>query len=286
MADDSSEKTYSLEICAPEDCHDRVQGLLALDVPFGWEESSLPTGETVFLVHSDDRSFLEGLARSARFGDVACRIGEKSRQDWLQAFRDFFRPLRIGRFLVLPPWENPVPPSGAVRVVIEPKSAFGTGQHATTALCLELLDALLLSGRAQAGQKFLDLGCGSGILGIAAEKCGLSGLGLDTDRLAVENAVSNSALNGCANLEIREGSIGDAGARRFDLVFANILARPLIELAPAIAAALEPGGRLVLSGILDIQEKSVADAYEAQGLSIEKSLERGEWRALLLRSGN
>lgn len=155
---------------------------------------------------------------------------------------------------------------GRTPVLIEPKSAFGTGHHATTALCLGVVSDLLDQGRIASGQTFLDLGTGSGVLGIACCKSGLSGLGLDIDPLAVDNALENRELNQVRGFDAALGGIEAAVGHSFDLVLANILARPLMELAPAVAAARKPHGCLVLSGLLEIQADGVEAAYKAQGL--------------------
>ena len=168
-------------------------------------------------------------------------------------------------------------------ILIEPKSAFGTGHHATTALCLRVVSDLLEAGRLQQGQHFLDLGTGSGVLGIGCCKFGLTGEGLDIDPLAVDNAVENRALNAIApeNFTVAEGSIDAVTGKQFDLVLANILARPLTEMAADIVRACRPGGCLVLSGLLEIQADGVTAAYKAQGLPEPRRIIDGEWAALV-----
>ena len=181
------------------------------------------------------------------------------------------------RFLVLPPWladSNEFP--GRDKIVIEPKSAFGTGHHATTALCLTVLSELVESGRVKAGQHFLDLGTGSGVLGIGCCKSGLTGEGYDIDMLAVENAIENRGINGIEGFEVGLGSIDALEGRTYDLVLANILARPLIELSQRIVWACKPGACLVLSGLLEIQADSVEEAYMAQCLPKPRRVIDGE----------
>ena len=193
------------------------------------------------------------------------------------------------QFVVLPPWLADTPDfPGRTPILIEPKSAFGTGHHATTALCLRVVSDLLEAGRLQAGQHFLDLGTGSGVLGIGCCKSGLTGEGLDIDPLAVDNALENRVLNAVApeNFTVAEGSIGAVAGKRFDLVLANILARPLIEMAADIVRACRLGGCLVLSGLLEIQADGVAAAYRAQGLPEPRRIIDGEWAALVWDSIN
>ena len=143
--------------------------------------------------------------------------------------------------------------------------------------CERLLD----QGRIASGQTFLDLGTGSGVLGIACCKSGLSGLGLDIDPLAVDNALENRELNQVSGFDAALGGIEAAVGHSFDLVLANILARPLMELAPAVAAARKPHGCLVLSGLLEIQADGVEAAYKAQGLPTARRVIEGEWCALV-----
>ena len=278
---------HRLEIVVAESDYDCATGLLALEVPFGWEEQSLPTGETRFRVHCEQKDFLERLQLLLKQTVPAAEsaLSELEETDWLAAWRHFFTPVCCGNhFVVLPPWLADTPDfPGRTPILIEPKSAFGTGHHATTALCLRVVSDLLEAGRLQQGQHFLDLGTGSGVLGIGCCKFGLTGEGLDIDPLAVDNAVENRALNAIApeSFTVAEGSIGAVAGKQFDLVLANILARPLTEMAADIVRACRPGGCLVLSGLLEIQADGVTAAYKAQGLPEPRRIIDGEWAALV-----
>ena len=278
---------HRLEIVVAESDYDCATGLLALEVPFGWEEQSLPTGETRFRAHCEQKDFLERLQQLLKQTVPAAEsaLSELEETDWLAAWRQFFTPVCCGNhFVVLPPWLADTQDfPGRTPILIEPKSAFGTGHHATTALCLRVVSDLLEAGRLQQGQHFLDLGTGSGVLGIGCCKFGLTGEGLDTDPLAVDNAVENRALNAITpeNFTVAEGSIGAVAGKQFDLVLANILARPLTEMAADIVRACRPGGCLVLSGLLEIQADGVTAAYKAQGLPEPRRIIDGEWAALV-----
>lgn len=278
---------HRLEIVVAESDYDCATGLLALEVPFGWEEQSLPTGETRFRVHCEQKDFLERLQQLLKQTVLAAEsaLSELEETDWLAAWRQFFTPVCCGNhFVVLPPWLADTQDfPGRTPILIEPKSAFGTGHHATTALCLRVVSDLLEAGRLQQGQHFLDLGTGSGVLGIGCCKFGLTGEGLDIDPLAVDNAVENRALNAITpeNFTVAEGSIGAVAGKQFDLVLANILARPLTEMAADIVRACRPGGCLVLSGLLEIQADGVTAAYKAQGLPEPRRIIDGEWAALV-----
>lgn len=278
---------HRLEIVVAESDYDCATGLLALEVPFGWEEQSLPTGETRFRIHCEQKDFLERLQQMLKQTVPAAEsaLSELEETDWLAAWRQFFTPVCCGNhFVVLPPWLADTQDFlGRTPILIEPKSAFGTGHHATTALCLRVVSDLLEAGRLQKGQHFLDLGTGSGVLGIGCCKFGLTGEGLDIDPLAVDNAVENRALNTIApeSFTVAEGSIDAVAGKQFDLVLANILARPLTEMAADIVRACRPGGCLVLSGLLEIQADGVTAAYKAQGLPEPRRIIDGEWAALV-----
>lgn len=178
-------------------------------------------------------------------------------QDWERVWMDQFQPMQFGRRTFIVPWnqEMPAVASGADAAVVrlDPGLAFGTGTHPTTALCLAWLDGLDL-GEA----RVLDFGCGSGILAIAAALFGAGRVeAVDIDPAAVESTRVNAAANGVA---VHAGT-PDAAQDRFDLVLANILATPLKLLAPVLCAHVEPGGDLVLAGILERQADELEAAY-------------------------
>ena len=184
---------------------------------------------------------------------------EVADQDWTRAWMDQFQPMRFGRRLWIYPW-NIDPPTGdadAIIVRLDPGLAFGTGTHPTTALCLEWLDGLDLAGRS-----VLDVGCGSGVLAIAALKLGARAAhGVDLDPQALLASRANAEANGVGDrLSLAEDVDGVPGP--YDFVVANILAGALEELAPRVCAALAPGGALALSGILESQTAEVVARYE------------------------
>ncbi len=270
-----------LDITVSETDLDRAEGLLVRHISFGWEEISLPTGETCLRVHSDNPALVECLVQECRavLPEADVVRADIEDQDWTAAWKEFFTPVEAGRFLVLPPWLADTPMAGRQPIFIEPKSAFGTGHHATTALCLRAL-SLLLDARLGSDGIVLDLGTGSGVLGIACATQGMTVIGTDIDPVAVDNALENSALNKVEDrMTVLPGSTGAVKERHFDLILANILAAPLKELAPDIMALLKPGGALVLSGILGIQADGVAACYTSLG-SCER-LEDGDWAALV-----
>ena len=276
-------KLFRLDIGAKAET-DIIAGLLSGEVSGGWEELAVDGGKTIFRIHAERPEFLERLRdRIAVFvPDAEFEFSELPEQNWVDSWKEFFTPVECGkRFVVLPPWLAGADFGKRIKILIEPASAFGTGHHASSALCLGALDTLLESGKLEKGQKFLDLGCGSGILGLAAALTGLNGMGIDNDILAIDNAQKNRRLNGVENLELFCGSVEKARSGAYDLIMANILAAPLIEMAPDICGALKPGGKLVLSGILQRQAEEVRQAYEARGVTLQQTLARDEWVALI-----
>lgn len=191
-------------------------------------------------------------------------------EDWNAAFKAQWKPLQFTpRTWVVPSWEESsfTAPEGAVSLLLDPGIAFGTGTHQTTRLCGEALDEHL----AQGGQveALLDVGTGSGILCVLALKLGAKrARGTDIDPAAVNAALENAERNGVADRFEASDALPDAWGPVHDAVVANILAEPLIQLAPRIAGALKPGGKLWLSGLLVEQESAITKAYTALGLRV------------------
>jgi ribosomal protein L11 methyltransferase len=223
-------------------------------------------------------------AEHAAAADSAVSIGaeppvEVPDQDWSVAWRKHHRTVRVGpRSWVHPPWEKP--PERAVAVAIDPGMAFGTGSHATTALCLERCDELLAE---LPGADVLDVGTGSGVIAILAKKLGASRVvGTENDPVALEAARQGAELNGVAGVHWMLAEDPAQAPGQFRIVIANILLNTLAELAPAIASKVAPGGRLVLSGLLSDQADEGERAYAAQGLSRGTRKEREGWVRLEL----
>ncbi len=193
-------------------------------------------------------------------------------KDWERAWMDDFQPLKFGRRLwIVPSWHSPPEPDAA-NLMLDPGLAFGTGTHPTTALCLEWLD-----GQTLAGKQVTDYGCGSGILGLAALLLGARHvIGVDTDPQALEASRDNARRNGVEDSRLDLYLPADEPQTLCDVMLANILAQPLIGLAPHLAALTRPGGDLVLSGILAHQAREVMTAYEPWFIMDEPE-QREEW---------
>jgi ribosomal protein L11 methyltransferase len=212
-------------------------------------------------------------------GELRTRLVQET--DWADAWKAYFPVMRIGRRLVIrPTWRRHRRVPGDVVLALDPGMAFGTGLHPTTRLCLVGVEVLADRG-ALAGVRVLDVGCGSGILSIAALKLGAAAaLGVDTDPIAVEATVANARRNGLARrLPVRAGSL-PSGAGPFDVVLANLIAGVLVPLAGALRDELRPGGWLLASGIFIDREGEVRDAFEAAGLRVTGRDVEGDWVAL------
>lgn len=194
------------------------------------------------------------------WGITELKLEQLEDRPWVREWMDNFHPMLFGKRLwVYPSWrEVPEQATEAVKILLDPGLAFGTGNHPTTALCLEWLDAEDLKGKT-----VLDYGCGSGILAIAAAKLGASTIvATDIDPQALEATQENARRNELAATSIVTCLPEDLPAQQYDVVIANILSGPLISLAPTILSYLKPRGRIALSGILAEQGATVAAAYE------------------------
>jgi len=205
---------------------------------------------------------------------------EANEDEWRDVWKKFFRALRVGRsFVIRPSWDAPPAAPGDRVIDIDPGRAFGTGGHASTRLVIAMAEEL----SAHPVQQFVDLGCGSGILSIAAALLwpAARGQALDVDPEAVATAGENLALNRISTVATRVGSIGDVAPGN-DLVLANIEAAVLVPMAPEFPSRVGPGGALILSGLLASDVDAVTRAYRDAGFTIEARRDEDEWAALRL----
>lgn len=289
-----------------------------------WDATDLVPGDTrwvtirayladVSALEQSRQQLADGLerVRSLGLGTVEPpRFRWVDEQDWANTWKQYFKPLRVGqRLVVVPSWEEYTPAPEDLPLYLDPGMAFGTGQHATTHLCLEWLESELRPGEA-----VLDLGTGSGILAIAAARLGAGPvLGLEIDPVAVAVARENLARNGLADrVLVLEATFDDPvaavgagtpgavpvlmatgpesdvalawlGIHRPALLVANLTAGILVDLRRGLAAALPPGGRLLASGVIRERRAEVEAGLAAVGLQLEEVRERENWLALRFR---
>lgn len=254
-----------------------------------------PTGVGVFEVEDGSGlwevgGYFEGAPDAAALALLAAAfeakdfaISELPEVDWVAHVRRELAPVEAGRFFVYGSHDADKVPTGRIPLLIEAAMAFGTGHHGTTLGCLQALDRLVGDGLQP--DRVLDLGCGTAVLAMAAAHVWpqLVPVASDIDQVAVEVAAANVAANG---LEGRVRCVEAAGldhpelAGPFDLIFANILKGPLIELAPGIAAASPEGGKLILSGILAHQGQEIRETYEANGFNLVHEAQIVDWLTL------
>jgi len=221
----------------------------------------------------------EALAAAGRIVglELAPETGTIPDEDWKLSYRKHFKTEVISpRLVVRPPWEAVTPAPGQKVLTLDPGIAFGTGQHPTTRACLDAIDALAVEGT---DRSFLDVGCGSGILSIAAALEGFGAVrGFDNDPDAVRNANENAAANGLGALFFEGDLSAPDVTAPADVVAANVLAPVLVRFAREVGALVNPGGRLILSGILDEQYDEVRAAYVALGFTELSNRLIGEWQ--------
>jgi ribosomal protein L11 methyltransferase len=276
--------------CRRVDAEAALAELLEL-APGGVEEVDEPGGEPGVVEYAIYGAAGElpdlGVLRAAAGRALVEVRSEPVPDDWAERWKRFYYPLLIaGRLYVRPPWERPAERGGVVEVVIDPGRAFGTGTHATTSMCLELLlgtrarrGALAFLGRGDA-RSVCDLGCGSGVLAIAASKLGFDPvLGVDLEQAAIEESARNAGLN-YVELELRQVDLRRE-APVADVVTANLTAALLEQVAARWAADEERPETLIASGFLSGEAGKVSQMLAAAGLHEHQHLMNGDWGALI-----
>jgi ribosomal protein L11 methyltransferase len=198
-------------------------------------------------------------------------------EDWANAWKTYYKPTRVSEKLVIVPvWEKYVPQEGELPIYLDPGMAFGTGTHPTTRLTMRLMEKYL-----QADQKVIDVGCGSGILSIAAEKLGANEvLALDLDPVAVKNTEENCAQNETRKIVVREGNLLHGIGTTAPIIVANILAEILQQMMYDLPRVLEPGGIFIGSGIIENKKDDVIQGLQEVGLSIIEIISEEDWVAV------
>ncbi len=281
---------YEIRIFIPESVHDAVGSFIVDNFAQGLflDDSSRPglIGVGFYMPYGDISSVKESILKYARLITPDFKIEDNHisiklvvTEDWQEKFRRSIRPIAIDNIYIRPTWENRNPDCD-IDIVIEPRMAFGTGHHESTSLCLKAIKKYI-----KAGQGLFDLGCGSGILSIAAAKFGAKPvMAVDIDLAAVENARENATLNGLEDKIIIEyGSIEKSGlSGLYDIIAANIIKSTLIDLMPDIYKAASKKGIIILSGLLAEDEDEFMELLKSYELSnIEKNFD-GEWLSLVI----
>lgn len=236
---------------------------------------------------------IEGLKRlkadnGSWVGPLTTSFAVSDEDEWLNNWKQYFHPLNIGdTFLVMPSWEK-CEPNGRTVIEIDPASSFGTGRHETTSLCLKALEKII-----NPGDKVLDMGCGSGILGIGAALKGAKHVDcVDIDEVAARIANENALKNGvpknvltavCGNVLTDRELYEKYASEKYDLILANIVADVISDMLPLFRKCLKDDGYLVCSGIIKPREEFVLDALENNGFSVKEMREENEWLQITAR---
>jgi ribosomal protein L11 methyltransferase len=259
--------------------HALFSDFLADTLPVGFEET-----DNGFIIRSDDEldtivwgleQFREALQKATGENiELECKQTKLKSSDWVKIYQDSVQPLTIDKFYIHPTWDEPS--KDLINIAIDPALAFGTGHHPTTASALRAIAKYV-----KTGERVLDVGCGSGILGVAAIKLGAVVDACDTDIACIENSTLNAELNGVKFNSLWEGSCGMT-KESYDIVVANIVADVLIFIANDLKSVLKKNGILVLSGILDKYESKVLKFY--QDFEILEKIAQDEWVTLILKA--
>ncbi len=257
--------------------HSLFSDFLSDTLPVGFEEI-----EGGFIIRSEDdldtivwglEQFAEALQKAlGETIEIECEQQKLQNSDWVTSYQKSIQPLAIDKFYIHPTWDVPNP--DLINIVIDPALAFGTGHHPTTASALRAISTYV-----KEGDTLLDVGCGSGILSIAAMKLGAEVDACDTDPISVENSLLNAKLNKLEFSNIWEGS-SSLITKQYEIVVANIVADVLTFIANDLKKALKDNGILVLSGILDKYEKKVLSFYK--DCDIVEKITQDEWVTLIL----
>lgn len=303
----ASEDWLQIEVTAAAVDLDTVAEVLGEFAPEGtWIEPAIATSDTRDFSYTlldtpgrvgaavrapwpeESRFALEArLASSALSAPAQVAVRPVEPTDWSEEWKRFYRVQHIGRRLVVrPTWESYDPAPHEVVVLLDPGSAFGTGQHASTRLCLAALER-----HVRGGERLLDVGCGSGVLAVAALVLGAArARAIDIDPEAIEATRANAALNGVdARVEVARGSVGadwpfpQPASEGAEVVVANISALVLGALLPSLASAVRPGGLLIGSGFIEDAAETILDGVSRTGLELVELTSEDEWRCIVVR---
>ena len=269
-----NDKYYELTITLDDDFVDFIADFVANIYGEGLE---LGTGKIIVRSESDLTFVKDALVSLSGTLSNAIKMDytleEKENVDWIKTYQDSIQPIEAGKFYIFPSWYEPK--EECIKIKIDPALAFGSGHHATTFSCLEAISSYV-----DAGLSVIDVGCGSGILGLACKKLGANVELCDTDPLSVESCKENFALNEETYDKLWEGSI-DKAEGTYDIVIANIIADVLRFIAKDLKSACKEDGLLILSGILDKKENLVVESFKE--LTLVKRILKDEWVTLVYK---
>jgi ribosomal protein L11 methyltransferase len=274
------ESYYELTISVSSH-HELFSDFLADTIPVGFEET-----EEGFIVRSEDdlqtiawgvEQFAQALSK-ALSQNIECECNQKKLKssDWVKEYQDSIQPIEIDKFYIHPTWDEPS--QNHINIEIDPALAFGTGHHPTTASSLRAISEYV-----KENDRVIDVGSGSGILGVGALKLGAHVDACDTDPVSVENTIQNAKLNEVEFNKVWEGSCSLTN-QKYDVVVANIVADVLTFIAKDLKTALKDSGVLILSGILDKYEDKVLKSYK--DMKIVQRIAQEEWVTLVLKKEN
>ena len=240
--------------------------------------ASLATGTCS---HDEVKQLLEkmlaDIGQYLDIGEGKIETGYVADEDWANNWKSYYEIMHVSpRIIICPSWQTAEPKTGEIVISLDPGSAFGTGSHETTAMCIRLIDKYM-----EKEKTVLDLGCGSGILSVVAKKLGATHVeAIDIDRMAVEVASENCEINE-AEVLCHTGQIADATLAEYDWIVANIVAEVITKITPEAVQKIRPGGHYVVSGIIDTKKDSVEKTCKDCGLQLRESLTENDWWAFL-----
>lgn len=219
------------------------------------------------------------ISRFLNIGSGTIDVSQIKEEDWANNWKKYYTSIQISeRLMIKPSWEDTAQTAGKIVIELDPGMAFGTGTHETTRLCLQLIEKYL-----HQGDKVLDVGCGSGILSIAAAKLGAVEVrAVDVDAVAVRVSMENIELNRCSpSIHVSTGELKDLPEGKADLIVANIIADIIIRLSDEVQKRSKPGGFFIASGIIKDRRKEIEETYISRGYRVLEVLEMGEWVAVV-----
>ncbi|OEF96942.1 ribosomal protein L11 methyltransferase [Vulcanibacillus modesticaldus] len=214
-------------------------------------------------------------------GDGKISISEVNEEDWASGWKKYYKPVKIAdKILITPTWEEVEPKSDEIVIELDPGMAFGTGTHPTTVMCIQALEKVI-----KGDEEVIDVGCGTGVLSIAAAKLGAKHiLALDLDEVAIKSAKLNAKINNVGSvIEVKQNNLLDNIDKRVDLVMANILAEVIIRFTSDVARVLKPNGIYITSGIIGTKAELVKDVLIRDGFIIEETLRKDDWVAFIAK---